>query len=208
MTTGSSYDSSELIEQFNSVLGDALQEVTTAETFEAYEVALADGATKLAAAIEEVGSNTANFLEQSKLPSNDPALLGTNVVSYLWLEEAKSFMLLWRDILLQEQKAMLMELDGKVTKGNLAKLQTVSKDTLVNASEDIKGFYHKCLASFKRGDKKSLQQIKKWQFQENPWSMYQAQIEQIAKQCKDAEIQQNGLQNTAKGFHEIKQLIY
>ncbi len=207
MTAVSSYDSSQLTEQFNSVLGDALQEVIAAETFEAYEVALADGATKLAATIEEVGSTTSNFLDQSKLPSNDPALLGANVVSYLWFEEAKSFMLLWRDILLQEQKAMLMELDGKVTKENLAKLQAASKDTLTKASEDIKGFYNKSLATFKRGDKKNLQQIKKWQFQENPWSMYQAQIEQIAKQCKDAEIQQNGLQNTAKGFHEIKQLV-
>lgn len=207
METVSTYDSSQLTEQFNSVLEESLQEVIKAETFEAYETALADGATTLAAAIANVGSTSADFLENSGLPANDSNSLGANVVSYLWLEEAKGYLLLWRDILLQEQKAVLMELDGKVSKGNLSKLQVASKDILRNASEDLKVFYDQSLANFKRGDKKSLQQIKKWQFQQNPWSMYQAQFEQIAKQCKNAEIQQNGLQNTAKGFHEIKQLL-
>ncbi len=207
MATVSTYDSSQLTEQFNSILEGTLQKVVTAETFEAYEAALADGATTLAEAIAKVGRTTADFLENTTSPANDASLLGANVISYVWLEEAKGYLLLWRDILLQEQKAVLMELDGKVSKGNLSKLQVASKAILRNASEDLKAFYDQSLANFKKGDKKNLQQIKKWQFQQNPWSMYQAQFEQIAKQCKNAEIQQNGLQNTAKGFHEIRQLI-
>ena len=207
MATVSTYDSSQLTAQFNSILESTLQEVVAADTFETYEAALADGAMTLADAIANVGQTTADFLDHSGLPANDASLLGPNVVSYLWLEEAKGYLLLWRDILLQEQKAVLMELDGKVTKANLTKLQAASKDILKNASEDLQSFYGRSLANLKKGDKKSLQQIKKWQFQQNPWSMYQAQFEQIAKQCKNAEIQQNGLQNTAKGFHDIKQII-
>ncbi len=207
MATVSTYDSSQLMAQFNSILESTLQEVVAAATFETYEAALADGASTLTDAIANVGQTTADFLAHSGLKTKDARHLGPNVVSYLWLEEAKGYLLLWRDILLQEQKAVLMELDGKVTKANLSKLQAASKDILRNASEDLQSFYDRYLATFKEGNRKSLQQIKKWQFQRNPWPMYQAQFEQIAKQCKNAEIQQNGLQNTAKGFHEIKQLI-
>lgn len=194
------------LSDFNKILDQILFKVHRTESFEEYECALAEGATKLAEAIQQVGVYSAEELTNVSPKASLDAKLPANITSYLWISEAKNYLILWRDVLLQQQKAKILELDEQVKKQVLVDLKERSKAILKEAGEELQHFYdqaHKRLTSTAVG----VKQVKKWSFQTNPWSIYKEQIQQLAAQCREAEVQQNGLQNTTKGFQAIHKLI-
>ena len=191
---------------FHKILDQILFKVQHTEDLEAYESALAEGATKLAESIQQVGKESASYLSALPPTADSPSKMPASILSYLWVDEAKSYLILWRDILLQQQKAKIMQLDQKVNQQALLQLRDRSKAILKEAGEELQQVYGKeqaRLASTAAGSK----QLKKWFFQSNPWSIYKEQIQELAVQCREAEVQQNGLQNTTKGFQSIHQLI-
>jgi len=191
---------------FHKILDQILINVHRTENLEEYESALAEGATQLAESIQQVGQESANYLSTLPSTADSPTKMPASILSYLWVEEAKSYLILWRDILLQQQKAKIMRLDQQVNQQALLQLRDRSKAILKEAGEELQQFYGReqaRLASTAIGSK----QLKQWSFQSNPWSIYKEQIQELAVQCREAEVQQNGLQNTTKGFQTIRQLI-
>ncbi len=205
-TTGISMDASVNLTDFNGVLDQMLHKVENTDSFEAYESALAEGATQLSEAIQQIGKESASALVAMPKNASQETKLPANIISYLWMEEAKNYMILWRNVLLQQQKGKIMELDEQVRKEALIELGNQSKAVLRKAGEELKGYYpqeYNRLTSGSVGGK----QLQKWSFQNNPWDIYEDQIKQLATQCREAEVQQNGLQNTTLGFKSIQQLI-
>jgi len=206
--TSVSLSSEQLIQDFNKDLEQILARIAAAETAEDYESALGTGATKLSTSIKEIGQKSASQLQNLPKKAAKEAVLPASIISYLWAEDAKSFMLLWRDVLIQQQKAKIMQLDGKVTKAALLKLRQDSKEVLRNAATEFKACFEEEKRFLSTDTKDNQRVLKKWSLQHNPWSIYEPQIEQLAVQCREAEVLQNGLQNTTTGFQEIKELIH
>ena len=207
MTSIPSTSPQQLLSDFDAELVRVLEQVEGAANFSDYESALGSGATILAEEINKIGDSTATYLNGLSPKASELERLPASIVSYLWIEDAKSFMLLWRNILLQQQKAKIMELDGKIRKSALLQLRTESKEILRAAATELQSAFNKDLSNLKNLSKASKKQLKQWKFQQNPWPVYQQQINQLAAQCRDAEVQQNGLQNTTTGFQDIHQLI-
>jgi len=206
--TSALFNSKQLIQNFNHHLDQILANINAAETAEDYESALASGATELGATIKEIGKQSALHLDHLPKKATKEDSLPASIISYLWAADAKSFMLLWRDVLLQQQKAKIMQLDGRVTKAALLQLRQDSKAILESAAAEFKACFEEEKRFLSTETKDNQRVLKKWSAQHNPWSIYEPQIEQLVAQCKEAEIQQNGLQNTTTGFQEIKELIH
>lgn len=199
-------DFSTTLANFNEVLDKALQKVQGTDSFEAYEIALAEGATQLSESIHYVGEESAIALSVLPKKANPDIQMPPSIISYLWMEEAKNYLILWRNVLLQQQKGKIMEVDGQVKNATLLELGRQSKQVLQEAGEELKAFYNKEYQRLKSSNT-SAKQLSKWSFQSNPWPVYKDQIDQLAAQCREAEVQQNGLQNTTVGFQNIHQLI-
>jgi len=206
--TSVSLSSEQLIQTFNKDLEQILVRITSAETAEDYESALGEGATKLSTSIIEIGKESALRLKNLPKKATKQEILPASIISYLWAADAKSFMLLWRDVLIQQQKAKIMQLDGKVTKAALLKLRQDSKEVLRDAAAEFKACFEDERKFLSTDTKENQRVLNKWSQQHNPWAIYEPQIEQLAKQCREAEVLQNGLQNTTTGFQEIKELIH
>jgi len=207
MTSIPSISPQQLLSNFDAELVQVLEKVEGAASFAEYESALGSGATILAEGILNIGDSTATYLDGLDPKVSDIERLPASIINYLWIEDAKSFMLLWRNIMLEQQKAKILELDGKIRKSALLQLRTDSKEILRAAATELQSAFNKDLNKLKGLSKESKKQIKQWKFQQNPWSIYRQQIKQLAEQCGESEVQQNGLQNTATGFQEIHQLI-
>ncbi len=129
-------------------------------------------------------------------------------IMYDWLDKAKSFLILWRDVVFELQKGHLSLKEGFISSTDFEKLCADSRNALENAASDI------------RLDNASQQnsiigvsrELKKWKHQNTPWPVYRKQMEAIPRQCKRlleqhelTLIQSEHFNNIKEQFHSINQ---
>ena len=199
MSAVSTYNNQQLQDNFSADIERIMKSVELATTFDKYESVLSEGAMTIGQSLDTIGSETADFLSTLTAKDTHPQKISAQYISYSWMEEAKSYLILWRDVLLQQQKAQILELDGQVDAAHLQKLKAASKEILGKAGVELQAQLSQTTIPAK--------QVAKWNFQANPWPLYKDQIKQLTLQCSEAEIHQNGLQNTTKGFHEIRAIV-
>ncbi|MCB0570970.1 MAG: ATP-binding protein [Phaeodactylibacter sp.] len=105
------------------------------------------------------------------------------LINYEWAEEAKAFLLLWRDVLFQLQKAAQLAAEGAVTEENLLRLSRESKEVVEQAAEWLKGFVKRATKPGGRWQPSRKARIEAWRRQKNPWPVYQEQLGLLAGQC-------------------------
>lgn len=129
-------------------------------------------------------------------------------VTYYWAESAKAFMILWRDILFELQKAKIMLQLGDVTAEELEKLWDRAQATIREAAEEVTNYLEKQLRrarSKKSGIDKQLGQLR---LQENPWPVYREQLQEIRGQLLDLSESYRELNQTAKAFNTIRTVLF
>lgn len=122
-------------------------------------------------------------------------------VVFQWTLQAKSYLLLWRDVAFQLHKAYILHLDGQYSKKDLSKLQEASETTLQEA--------HQAFQAFTNHDarKVSEKEIERWKHQKSPWGTYQEQIKEIEAQSQ-ALLSQNQILSQSVGyFNTIQNII-
>ena len=147
-------------------------------------MAILDRLTKTAHAIQwqglEIGEQANENLENN-------ADLKMQVAAYQtifqWLEEAKHFMIGWRDITFEQYKGILMEADGKTKVDALAHFNVTAQDILTKAQQDLSDSLAKAqnFQMMKAGDIK--RQLRSWSNAQNPYTIYKKQLEELAAQC-------------------------
>ncbi len=115
-------------------------------------------------------------------------------VCFEWMEQAKGFMLLWRDILFQEQKAWLKLSARETELSNYQELKEESRKLLYNAAGEL----HQLLQTNEPVDAEKI--IEKWKLQDNPWPTYKEQIEAIPEQCHGLVKQSDLLWNASGNY--------
>ncbi|MGK0389158.1 MAG: hypothetical protein ACI94Y_001894 [Maribacter sp.] len=121
------------------------------------------------------------------------------LLSYQWMEKFKSFLVLWRNILFEEQKADIFLQEGKVTIDTYNKLLDRSKAIILGIIDELNTSHLDV-----SGDvlKKSM---KAWQHQNTPWQIYKEQFETIQKQAEELLQQHDVLSKTSMMFGNIRQ---
>lgn len=166
--------------------------------------AMTDGAKQLVEEITKTGDAAKEALETENqvLAAN---VVAAYVLNFTWSERAKSFMVLWRNVLYQQQKAQVLLADDSVAKASVQRLQEASKKTLQQAFQELKDFPTEQLARIRNAKKGIEGQINIWKLQANPWDTYRAQIVEIPKQCDLLLEQYRELMNAANTFQEMRE---
>jgi hypothetical protein len=101
------------------------------------------------------------------------------IVTYIWAEQAKLFLLLMRDALFEQQKARLRHQDGLVS---AAQLQQLWEKTLETLQMALRQLQQKTQRSLQPQD--DARRAKRWKHQHNPWPVYKKQIRTIVEQAE------------------------
>lgn len=135
---------------------------------------LDEGCYLVAARILDIGNKSATALLEGKQN------IAFYNISYNWANEAKAFLTLWRNIVFEEQKALLLVSEGRAKMDSYQALKNNSKAVLITAANDILGALKKHLKN--SGGSASIMQ--KLSLQDNPWSVYKQQIASLAPQTE------------------------
>lgn len=124
-------------------------------------------------------------------------------VIYEWLEEAKEFLLLLRNVFFEEKRAQLMVYEERLDEIGFAALKAASRNRVEQAAEEL-------LKSLEDGPKRPTQMAakkKKWALQRSPWPVYLEQLEEIREQIKGLGEQANDLFLTADIYRRVQELF-
>ena len=126
---------------------------------------------------------------------------------YHWLDAAKSFLLLWRNTLFENQKATILEAEGKLSTEGLLQLQLDSKEHIQIARQELNACFAKAEQQSKDKNQPFLKQLESWYKQEVPWPVYRKQITTISRQAAELMEQYELLKHSLKYVNEIKKII-
>jgi hypothetical protein len=125
-------------------------------------------------------------------------------VNFSWAKSAKFFLILWRDILFEQQKAQLLNLDQLVQPEDLVELSKTARLTIKNAFAELQEMFVKAQ---KKTIRKRQNLSAQWELQQNPWSIYKTQLQRLADQSEQLYEKYKILFETATHFNEIEKLV-
>lgn len=126
---------------------------------------------------------------------------------YHWVDAAKSFLILWRNMLFENQKAYLLETEGLLSAEGRLKLQNDSRESIVAARQELKACFAKAEQNSKNQNKPFLRQLKKWYKQDVPWPAHRKQLTVISRQAQELTDQYQLLNHTLSYVSDIKKII-
>ena len=185
---------------FETILNEAIHSVWSAQKIDHRLDLLEQEAQKIAEAALDVGGTCFKKLEEETEVAEN--YIGT----FIFPERVKSFLILWRDVLMNQQKAELLRLAEETSAGSLKALNDASKETVLKAAASFEDFFTKensKISKTKGGIKKA---IANWKLQENPWGTYKSQIELLASQCKELREEHGELTKATAGFLTIQNI--
>ncbi len=194
----------QLLSNFKSALSEHISRVWAAKNLPVNLGAMTEGATVLSRAIVEVGDYCHEQLARQE-PIDENSLFNYYWINFDWVSQAKSFMILWRDILFQQQKAQILKVGNKVGAEALRTLNLESKETLLKAIEDLETYVEK---ASRTNLQKKAKAIEEWHLQNNPWPIYREQVQSIPDQCSRLLSEHKELHAIAESFQKIERLIH
>ncbi len=163
----------------------------------------------LAGTIAIIAGQTTELCEASyqELLTNPPEKYETNsiayqVVTFIWAEQAKLFLLLLRDSLFQQQKALIQYRDGLVKEEQLKKLWQQTTDMMQQALYQLQQKTQRSIQTHDDG-----RRAKRWKHQHNPWPIYKKQIHTIVAQTEHLRRDALTLTTIQQVIEEIEELV-
>ena len=185
---------------FDSVLDQIIAQSWSFDSPATHLKSLVDGADVIARAMIEKGDY---YQESSQSSERERGLF----IHFEWAEKAKAFLVLWRDILFEQQKAHILYLNQQIPEEKILILNQACRESVEAAANELTqlldpknrpaGF------DIRQHDKK----IARWKLQQNPWAILKKQLAAIPKQCQDLLNQHDQLQSTTTQLQQIRQLI-
>lgn len=124
------------------------------------------------------------------------------IVTFVWAEQVKLFLLLLRDALFEQQKAALMHRDGLVS---LEELHTLWQQTIQTLQNALSQLQQKTQRSLHSND--NQHHAKNWKHQHNPWPIYKKQFCIIVEQAETLRRDQLTLNAIQQAIEEIEALV-
>lgn len=127
--------------------------------------------------------------------------------NFLWPEKVKRYLILWRDVIFEQQKCALMIAEGKASEEDGQRLHDASVEIIQEATNELSNFYQEKVAEITRKNKFLKRQVFQWQLQKNPWPAYRDQIEKIPGQCSKIAEDHQILMELVDTFSSLKKII-
>lgn len=195
----------ELLANFESVLEQQINKVWEAKNLPINLDAMAIGMTDLCQAIIQVGDFCHEKLQGNENDIEEEELFKYHWVNFECADLTKSLVILWRDILFQQQKGQILKTDRLTTAEALRNLNVESQEILEKAVYDLKGDIER---AFNWSPKKRQIKISEWSLQQNPWPTYKKQFEAFPEQGIRLQKEFSKLLNIAINYEEIEALVF
>ena len=193
-----------LLVNFEVVLDQSIKKTWEAKNLPVNLEVMANEATNISNALGEIGDYCYNEWTENFAQLTEKQQFEYGWINFEWSNLAKDFLILWRDILFQQQKGQIIRIDRLTAAAALRDLNIQSQETLEKAINDFKGDVERGLNVLK---KKGLKKVKQWQLQQNPWPVYKKQLMGMAAQCLELQKDYRILLNVAANFNEIEDLV-
>lgn len=119
-------------------------------------------------------------LSQNNLAKNET--LTHKLATFEWPEGAKRFSVLWRNILIELERAYVLKQEGLCTSNEIDVLAKAGKEKLQAATRHWLGDFKDRANSLASNAKLADEQLYNWDLQHNPWPTFRAQLEQVVDQ--------------------------
>ena len=120
---------------------------------------------------------------------------------FVWAEQAKNFLILWRDALMEIEKAEVLRWDGQTDEAAVTALRKATAEVIIDASEEL-------LASLTPVDLLEQEKnVASWKHQKNPWLVYREQLLKIQEQCHQIQTQYKQLKEVAGIFQQLQKAV-
>lgn len=139
---------------------------------------LAGNITVIAGQMVEIGAVSYAVLTEDDLELSPEISMPFHLVTFVWAEQTKMFLLLMRDSLFEQQKSAILYKDKVLSEDKVRVLWEQTTEVLKEALQGVKEIVLKDSSKAE-----TLQQLKKWKHQENPWLLYKAQISLLVEQA-------------------------
>lgn len=186
---------------FYQILDDTIEEVWRHESLFAHLQAMAEGLETLAEAAIKQGDEASMEVEEAS------QLLLHQLLRFRWAEHAKAFLILWRNMQVQLQKAHILYLDREITEETRQALKQRNHATAREAAEEFKNVLSEELSEIRAGQQGEEGQLAQWKLQIDPWPVYREQLEKLGAQGHRLLEQHQDLAKVAAQFREIRELI-
>ncbi|HFC00746.1 MAG TPA: hypothetical protein ENJ53_08075 [Phaeodactylibacter sp.] len=189
---------------FEAVLDATIQYAWSVKEQE-HLAALVNGHEKVTHQLIKLGDQSLAQIQDTEI--DDIEKLPAYVIHFVWMEHSKSFMILWRDIIFQRQKALVLQTEGKVTLDALQQHQEESMQVIKNGAQSLKDFLEAEVHMVATNNRKRERQLFEWSALKNPWGIYKNQLEQLNIQCLQMLEQTPDLIRTTRDFQNIKKWV-
>lgn len=139
---------------------------------------LAGNIAVIAGQMTEIGDVCYAVLNEKDLELNHAIAIPCHLVTFVWAEQTKMFLLLMRDSLFEQQKAAILYKDQALSENKVQHLWQATTELLKKALQEVKK-----VTLQDANETATLKQLKRWKHQENPWSIYKAQISLLVEQA-------------------------
>lgn len=188
-----------LLSEFYDLIDLKVQDAWSDPASAAHLNSLSQGLADLCEKVIQIGTY-ADEKPNDQTPSIDDRYVQA-FIHYEWMREAKSFLILWRDILFQYQKGQILLNEGEMTSSGVEYLFDLSKERMEEAMSHMKGFFDtsKKLSS----EKAKIDYLETQALRTNPWSLYQEQINTLVTQSHILLDKHEKLQKTVSDIDRI-----
>lgn len=173
-----------------------------------YLVQLCKGLEEIATKVLEIGNPAAIDAAKYELEKNtSPASVLAFLTSFEWAENAKSFLVLWRNTLFEQEKAQVLLRAQKIKDETVIDLRARAENILKGAAAELENSLTEKYSLLKDNEKNRKKTLSSFFLQTNPWPIYQTQIIEIAGQGKALQERQKSLLFVVKEFDKIESLV-
>lgn len=166
----------QLVEGFGDRLIQQIKGAWTQEQDLKHLQALEEASFMIAADVIDIGDLCTDALYQGE---KEPHFYG---ICYQWIDDVKSYLILLRNTIFEEQKALVLVSEGKATMDQYNALKTNAEGMLVEAGHEV---IQSLEDMFNLSDFASVKLINAYSLQHNPWpKTYRSQIANLPPQCE------------------------
>lgn len=136
---------------------------------------------------------------------NDPE---GRIIHFVWAEQAKHFLVLYRNVQLQLQTADLMVEDGVAEPDLVQSLHQRSRQTLNDALAEWESRTEKSRQQLRGNTTARKKALDGWKVQHNPWSAYRQQLLEVATQAEGLAEEFATLSREVDHFAGLRKLLH
>lgn len=197
----------EQLNTLDALIAQAIKRCWSADTPAVQLERMATEAAALCEKFREVGEYAFRQLPGKAAQSKEEAF-HCYLINYEWAEEAKAFLLLWRDIFFELQKAFLLQADGIAGEASVKRLNERALAALRPAADSLKGFLGRAgRLEGRRWQPSPKRRMENWRLQKNPWPVYQEQFSSVTGQIAHLFTQYEEMSAAVSVFHQIRREV-